>query len=159
MVRRIFEPPFCDLVLPLVLRDVDSGEQPRRERSGADVAVVVVDLEEVETAKIEAGSGIKSSFPCDIFSSAWVPLDCDSGDCGCSWDSDSERIIGVDVADGTGEVDDKEPEERRNKCSGVDALVNGTTAARDISSPRGGGGAGGCDTLVFGVGGACESGM
>jgi hypothetical protein len=121
--------------------------------------VAAVDLEEVETVKIEAGSGIKSSFPCDIFSSksTWIPLDCGSGDCG-SWDSDSEGIIGVDVVDGTVEVDGKEPEERRNICSGVDTLVNGTTAARDISSPRGGGETDRCNTLVFGAG-ACDSGM
>lgn len=60
--------------------------------------------------------------------------------------------------DVTGEFDGKEPEGHHDICSGVDALVNGATAARDISSLMGGGETGGCDTLAFGVG-ACNSGM
>jgi hypothetical protein len=44
-------------------------------------------------------------------------------------------------------------------CSGVDVDVDGVTVARDMSSPRGEGETGGCDTLVVGVGGACDSGM
>lgn len=125
--------------------------------------MVAIDFEDVETGKIEAGSGIKSAFPCAILSSRWVSLDCESGDCGCWWDSNSRDIIGVSRADGTGEVNGKELEERRDICSGVhtdaDSTTCGTTATGDISSPTGEGETGACDTLVFGVGGACDSGM
>lgn len=76
--------------------------------------MVAVDFEAVETGKIEAGSGIKSTFPCATFSSRWVSLDCESGDCGWWWDSDSREIIGVARVDGTGEVNGKELEERRD---------------------------------------------
>jgi hypothetical protein len=116
-------------------------------------AVVAVDFEGVETGKIEAGSGIKSTFPCATFSSTWVSLDCKGGDCVCWWNSDSGGIVAVDRADGTGEVNGKELVEHRVICSAVDA-----TATRDISSPKGERETAG---LVFGVGGAgaCDSGM
>lgn len=124
-------------------------------------AVVAVDFEGVETGGIEAGSGIKSTFPCATFSSTWVSLDCKGGDCVCSWNSDSGGIVAVDRADGTGEVNGKELVEHRDICSGADADADGTTATSDISSPKGERETAGCDTLVFGVGGAgaCDSGM
>jgi hypothetical protein len=43
--------------------------------------------------------------------------------------------------------------------SGADADVDGVTAARDMSSPRGEWETGGCDTLAVGVRGTCDSGM
>ena len=163
MLRRIFEPPFSDLVrlpLVLVLRDVDSRVEPRRERSGADAAVVAVDFGDVETGETGAGSGIKSSFSRAIFSSTWISPNSGGGDCGWWWNPDSGGITGVDaVADGTDEVDGKELEERRDISSGVDADVDGATAPRDISSPMGKGEIGGCDPWVFGGGGACDCSM
>jgi hypothetical protein len=106
--------------------------------------VVAVDFEDAEAGKMEAGSG---------------SLECEGGDCGWWCDSDSGGINSVHAADDTGEVDGKELEERRDMCSGVDADVDGATAARDISSPRGERETGGCDMLVVGVGGACDSGI
>lgn len=132
--------------------------QPRRERSGADVTVVVVDFEDVGTGKMEAGSGIKSTFLRTIFSSTRVSLGCESEDRSSWWYSDSGGIGRVDAADGTREVDGKELEERHDIRSGVDADAS-ATAARDISSPRGNWETGGRDTVLFGVGGACDSGM
>jgi len=44
-------------------------------------------------------------------------------------------------------------------CSGVVADVDGTTAARNISSPSGERGTSGCDTLAVDVGETCDSGM
>ena len=116
--------------------------------------VVAVDFEGVETGKIEAGSGIKSTFPCATFSSTWVSLDCKGRDCVCWWDSDSRGIVAVDRADGAGEVNGKELVEHHDMCSGIDADADGTTARRDISSPKGEWETASCDTLVFGVGGA-----
>jgi hypothetical protein len=52
----------------LVFGDVKSREYPRRGRSGADTVVLAVDFEDAETGKMEAGSGIKSTFPRAIFS-------------------------------------------------------------------------------------------
>jgi len=120
--------------------------------------VVAVDFEDAEAGKIEAGSGIKSTFPRAIFSTTWASLECEGGDCGWWCDSDSRGINSVDAADDTGEVDGKELEERRDVYSGADADVDGATAARDISSPRGERETGGCDMLVVGAGGACDSG-
>ena len=120
--------------------------------------MVAVDFENAETGNMEAGSGIKSTFPRAIFSTAWASSECEGGDCGRCCDSDSGRINSGDAADDTGEVDGKELEEGRDICSEINADVDGTTAARDISSPRGEGETGGCDTSVVGVG-ACDSGM
>lgn len=114
--------------------------------------MVVVDFE-AETGKMEAGSGIKSTFPRATFSTTWASLECEGGDCGrCS---DSGGINSVDAADDAGELDGKELEERRDMCSGAD----GVTAARDISSPRGDWETGGCDSLVVGASGVCDSDM
>lgn len=115
--------------------------------------MVAVDFEDAETEKMEAGSGIKSTFPRAILSTTWTSLDCDGGECGPWWDSDPGGINRVDAADDTGEVDGKELEERRDTCSGAD----GVTAAIEISSPRGEWETGGCDMLVVGVRGACDS--
>lgn len=103
------------------------------------------------------GSGIESTFPRAIFSSARVSLGFE--DCSSWWDSDSRGISSVDAADGTREADGKELEERHDICSRVDADAGGATATRDISSPRGEGETGGRDTLLFGVGGVCDSGI
>jgi hypothetical protein len=130
-LRRIFEPPFSDLVpLPLMLAfgDVNSSEWPRRERSGADTVVVAVDFEDAEVGKMEAGSGIKSTFPRAIVSTTWASLESEGRDCSRWCDSDSGGTNSVDAADDT-EVDGKELEERRDMCSGVDADVDGATAA------------------------------
>lgn len=121
--------------------------------------MVAVDFEEAEAGKMEAGSGIKSAFPCAIFPATWVSLKCNGGDCGRWCDSDSRRIDSVDAADDTGEVGGKELEDCRERYSWVDADVDGVTAAIDISSPRSEGEAGDCGTLVIGVGGTCDSGI
>jgi len=121
--------------------------------------VVAVDFEVEEAGKMEAGSGIRSTFPCAIFSTTRASLECESGDCGRWCDSGSGGISSVDAVDDTGEVDGKELEERRDICPGEDADVDGATAPRDMSSPRGEGEIGGRDTLVVGVGGTCDSGL
>jgi hypothetical protein len=113
--------------------------------------VVAVDFEDAETGKIEAGSGIESAFPRAVFSTTWASLKCEGG----RFNSDSGGIDSVDEADDTGEVGGKELEERRDMCSGAD----GVTAAIDMSSHRGEWGTGGCDTMVVGVRGTCDSGM
>ena len=145
----------------LVFEDRNSIEQPRRERSGADTVVVAVDLKDAEAGRIEAGSGIKSTFPRAAFSTTCTSLECEGGNCGRRCDSDSGGVNNVDTADNTGEVDGRELEERRDTCSRVDTDVNGATAPRDISSPRGERETCRCHTLVVGVGGLerGESGM
>jgi hypothetical protein len=72
--------------------------------------------------------------------------------------TDSGGIDSVDTADDTGEVDGKELEERCDMCSGVVANIDGVTAVRDISPPRGEGETGSCDTLVVSVREACNYG-
>ena len=121
--------------------------------------MAVVDFEDADTGKMEAGSGIKSTFPRAIFSTTLASLECEGGECGRWCDSDSEGINSVDAADDTGEVDGKELEECRDKRSGADADVDCVTAARDISLPRGEWGTDCCDALAVGVRGPCDSGM
>ena len=118
--------------------------------------MVAVDFEDVKAGKMEAGSGIKSTFRA-IDSTARASLEFEGGGCGRWCDSDSGGINSVDAANDTGDVDGRELEERRDMCSGIDADVDGATAARDISSPNGEREIGGCDTLGVGVGGACDS--
>lgn len=121
--------------------------------------MVAADFDDAEAGKMEAGSGIKSTFPRVIVSTTWMSLESEGGDSGRWCDSDSGGINSVDTVDDTGDVDGKELEERRDICSGVDAGVDGATAARDISSPSGERETSGCDTLVVGVGGVCGSSM
>jgi hypothetical protein len=96
--------------------------------------VVAADFEDAEAGKMEAGSGIKSTFPRVTVSTTRASLESEGGDSGRWCDSDSGGINSVDAADDTGDVDGKE-----------------------ISSPSGERETGGCDTLVVGVGGACDS--
>jgi len=80
--------------------------------------VVAVGFEYAEAGKIEAGSGIKSTFPRAVCSTTWESSECEGGDCGRWCDSDSGWINRVDAADDT-EADGKELEERRDIRSGV----------------------------------------
>ena len=60
-LRRIFGPPVCCFLPPSALGDGNSREWPRRGRLGAGAAAVAVDADDAMAAKMEAGSGVKST--------------------------------------------------------------------------------------------------
>ena len=155
MLRRIFEPPVCCLLPPLVLEDGNSREWPRRGRGGADAGAV--DTDDSVAVKIEAGSG-SGLVPRVTCSPTSEPLVCKWGSWSWSWDSDDGREVGVKAADGIAEVGSKETEERCDGCAGVDADVGSGSSGKDISSPGGKGGLSGRDMLASCMERACVSG-